>query len=100
MITIKDKALGPYEIIEDFKGFKVKVQEEKETLISLNTFEEALKFIAHRISLDSNTAFTLYEYIEARKNIFERIVEAQNPPYIEENSVSHVIEFTKEGPNE
>jgi hypothetical protein len=58
MITIKDKALGKYSVVEDFQGLKV-VGEDGKTLVKVNAFEEALRYIASRLILDYDATYTL-----------------------------------------
>lgn len=76
MITIKDPALGNYGVVEDYQGFKV-TDDKGATVVKVNSFEEALRFIAQRLTLESESTLTLAEYTKMRKEIYERIVAAQ-----------------------
>lgn len=87
MITIKDPALGKYSVIEDYQGFKVKDESGKQ-LVAVSTFEEALRFIAQKIVLESDTTLTLRAYTKMRKEVFDKIVAAQEVDYEQQ-----VIEF-------
>lgn len=76
MITIKDKALGKYSVAEDFQGIKV-LDEQGKSLVKVNTFEEALRYIASRLVLDVDATYNLAEYTSMKKKIYDAIVAAQ-----------------------
>lgn len=76
MVTIKDKSLGKYSIVEDFQGLKV-LDEHNKSLVKTNTFEEALRYIASRLILDYDATYTLSEYTKKKKDVYDAIVAAQ-----------------------
>lgn len=76
MITIKDKALGKYGVVEDFQGLRV-IDEHGKSLVKVNAFEEALRYIASRLILDEDAKYTLAEYTRKKKEVYEKIVNAQ-----------------------
>jgi hypothetical protein len=83
MITIKDKALGKYSVVEDFQGLKV-IGEDGKTLVKVNAFEEALRYIASRLILDYDATYTLGEYTRKKKEVYDSIVAAQEGVHQEE----------------
>lgn len=92
MITIKDPALGNYGVVEDYQGFKV-VDNKGTTVVKVNSFEEALRFIAQRLTLESDLTLTLAAYTKLRKEIYERIVAAQENTEDSQSVTQKVIEF-------
>jgi hypothetical protein len=77
MVTIKDAALGEYSIEETNQGFSVKGEDGK-MRIKANSMEDALKWIANQLVLDSAGTYTLSQYAAKRKQVYESIVSAQN----------------------
>tara|TARA_R110000868_G_scaffold28617_4_gene107110 strand:+ start:9999 stop:10277 length:279 start_codon:yes stop_codon:yes gene_type:complete len=77
MITIKDAALGEYSIEETNQGFSVKGEDDKQR-IKANSMEDALKWIANQLVLDSAGVYTLNQYATKRKQVYETIVNAQS----------------------
>jgi hypothetical protein len=93
MITIKDPALGKYSVIEDYQGFKVKDESGKQ-LVAVNSFEDALRFIAQKLVLESDATLSLKAYTRMRKEVFDRIVAAQETDGQEESPIAQqVIQF-------
>lgn len=92
MITIKDPALGNYGVVEDYQGFKV-VDSKGTTVVKINSFEEALRFIAQRLTLESDLTLTLGAYTKLRKEIYEKIVAAQETIEEPQSSTQQIIEF-------
>jgi hypothetical protein len=90
MITIKDPALGKYSVIEDYQGFKVKDEQGKQ-LVAVTSFEEALRYIAQRIVLEGDATLTLSAYTKMRKDVFDKIVAAQEVR--SDNSIQETIDF-------
>lgn len=76
MITIKDKALGKYSVVEDFQGHKV-LDENGKMLVKVGAFEEALRYIASRLILDQDATYSLSEYTRKKKEVYDAIVNAQ-----------------------
>jgi hypothetical protein len=76
MITIKDKSLGKYSVVEDFQGLKV-LDETGKSLVKVGAFEEALRYIASRLILDNDATYTLCEYTRKKKEVYDAIVAAQ-----------------------
>jgi predicted nucleic acid-binding protein len=77
MVTIKDAALGEYSIEETNQGYSVKGEDDKKR-IKANSMEDALKWIANQLVLDSATTYTLSGYAQKRKEVYEKIVKAQD----------------------
>jgi len=77
MITVRDKSLGKYSVTEDFQGFKVN-DEMGKPLVKVASFEEALRYIANRLVLDTPSVYTLAQYTQRKKEVFEAIVAAQD----------------------
>jgi len=97
MITVRDKSLGKYSITEDFQGFKVN-DETGRSLVKTNTFEEALRYIANRLVLDTPSVYNLAQYTQRKKEVFEAIVAAQGdgeqPMHVPDEQ--GVIDFSQE----
>lgn len=75
-VKIEDAALGGYAIVEDLQGMRVLGQDGKE-LIKIQAMEQALQYVASRLMLDEEGTYTLSGYGERKREIFERIVAAQ-----------------------
>ena len=84
MVRIEDSALGGYAVVEDFQGLKVEGPN-GQTIAKVNTLNEALQYIATRLVIESDKTMSLSEYANLRKDIFERIVAAQEVETIETN---------------
>ncbi len=90
MITIKDKALGKYSVAEDFQGIKV-LDEYGKAMVKVNTLEEALRYIASRLTLDVDATYTLAEYTAVKKKIYDGIVSAQEGTEQQEIPFAEVV---------
>lgn len=84
MVKIVDASLGGYSILEDFQGLKIEGSN-GQTIAKVNTLNEALQYIASRLVIESDKTMSLSEYANLRKEIFERIVTAQEIETIETN---------------
>lgn len=82
MVRIVDASLGGYSILEDFQGLKIEGSN-GQTIAKVNTLNEALQFIASRLVIESDKTMSLSEYANMRKEIFERIVAAQEAVELE-----------------
>lgn len=78
MVRIVDASLGGYSVLEDFQGLKVEGPN-GQTIAKVNTLNEALQYIATRLVIESDKTMSLSEYANMRKEIFEKIVAAQEP---------------------
>jgi hypothetical protein len=76
MVKIVDASLGGYSILEDFQGLKIEGSN-GQTIAKVNTLNEALQYIATRLVIESDKILSLSEYAALRKDIFEKIVAAQ-----------------------
>lgn len=84
MVKIVDASLGGYSILEDFQGLKIEGPN-GQTIAKVNTLNEALQYIASRLVIESDKTMSLSEYANLRKDIFERIVAAQEIETVETN---------------
>ena len=82
MVRIVDASLGGYSILEDFQGLKIEGSN-GQTIAKVNTLNEALQYIATRLVIESDKTLSLAEYANLRKDIFEKIVAAQETSTLE-----------------
>ena len=82
MVRIVDASLGGYSILEDFQGLKIEGPN-GQTIAKVNTLNEALQYIATRLVIESDKTLSLAEYANLRKDIFEKIVAAQETSTLE-----------------
>jgi hypothetical protein len=94
MLTIKDGALGKYHIVQDHVGMKV--VDGKTTINKVDNLDQALRFIAEKLTVDEDREVTLLEYTQLRGATFQRIIEAQKEkpqePAVEVETVSAGVE--------
>lgn len=82
MVRIVDESLGGYSVLEDFQGLKVE-NAQGQTIAKVNSLNEALQYIATRLVIETDGIMTLGQYSSLRKEIFEKIVAAQEVETIE-----------------
>jgi hypothetical protein len=87
MIKIVDSSLGGYVILEDFQGLKVE-SPSGQTLAKVNSLNEALQLIATRLVLESDKTLSLAQYAQMRKDIFEKIVAAQEVETVQTEEIN------------
>lgn len=89
MVRIVDESLGGYSVLEDFQGLKIE-NAQGQTIAKVNTLNEALQYIATRLVIETDGVMTLGEYSALRKNIFEKIVSAQETFETQETTIENV----------